>query len=397
MVGKHISILAPHGFEPEQQSLLERVRSGKEMAPYDTLRRHKDGMLVQVSIRAAPILTSEATPSGIAETMRDITERKQAEERNALLMRELDHRTKNLLALVQSTMVQTAEHSTSKESFVQSVTNRLRAMAQAQDVLIANNLKGAFVEEVVRSALKPFIVSEPSLEMHGQPVFLKADAVHPLSLVLHELATNALKYGALTQPRGRIVVSWELDGVEVQSRRFRMSWREIDGPPVLPPQRTGFGTEVINHAPKHGLGAQVTLAYDPAGIEWSIDIPADRAVEAGKGDPISSGPSHPVTSIIQLNDLIVDRFAALRATLGDRVNVSASLQPGLAPIQVDPSELWGAVLDIASRTPETVESDRFVIETRNTVLDECKYAQLVTYAHRVFHANRRPAEGLSVP
>jgi two-component sensor histidine kinase len=152
-------------------------------------------------------------------------------------------------------------------------------MAQAQDLLIANNLKGAVVEEVVRSALKPFLVNESSLEMHGQPVFLKADAVHTLSLVLHELATNALKYGALTRPKGRIVVSWELDGADVKSPRFRMSWREIDGPPVLPPQRTGFGTEVINHAPQHGLGAQVTLAYDPAGLKWSIDIPASRAVE----------------------------------------------------------------------------------------------------------------------
>jgi two-component system CheB/CheR fusion protein len=213
--------------------------------------------------------------------MRDITERKQAEDRNALLVRELDHRTKNLLALVQSTMIQTAEHSTNKESFVQSVTNRLRAMAQAQDLLIANNLKGAFVEKVVRSALKPFLVNEARLEMHGPSVLLKADAVHTLSLVLHELATNALKYGALSQPQGRIVVSWELDGADVKSPRFRMSWREVDGPSIVPPQRTGFGTEVISEAPKHGLGAQVTLAYDPTGLRWSIDIPADRAVEGG--------------------------------------------------------------------------------------------------------------------
>ena len=79
--------------------------------------------------------------------------------------------------------------------------------------------------------------------MHGSPVFLKADVVHSLSLVLHELATNAMKYGALSQPQGRIVVSWELDGGETQQSRFRMSWREVDGPSVVPPQRSGFGTE----------------------------------------------------------------------------------------------------------------------------------------------------------
>jgi len=281
MVGKHISILAPEGLWPEQRTLLEQIRSGREVAPYDTVRRRKDGTLVQVAIRAAPILTPEATPTGVSETMRDITDRKQAETRNALLTRELDHRTKNLLALVQSTMIQTAEHSTSKEGFIQSVTYRLRAMAQAQDLLFANNLKGARVEELVRSSLKPFLVNEASLEVHGPPLLLKVDAVHILSLVLHELATNALKYGALTQPQGRIVVSWELDGAAVKSPRFRMSWREVDGPAIERPKRTGFGTEVISEAPKHGLGAQVTLAYDPTGLKWSIDIPADRAIQGG--------------------------------------------------------------------------------------------------------------------
>jgi two-component system CheB/CheR fusion protein len=119
MIGKHISILAPEGLGPEQRALLEQIRSGKEVAPYDSVRRHKDGSLAQVSIRAAAILSLDDTPIGISETMRDIAERRQAEERNALLVRELDHRTKNLLALVQSTMIQTAEHSTSKESYQQ--------------------------------------------------------------------------------------------------------------------------------------------------------------------------------------------------------------------------------------------------------------------------------------
>ena len=154
MVGKHISILAP-GFEPEQRALLDQVRSGEEVAPYDGVRRRKDGSFVHVSIRAAPILSQEATPIGISETMRDITERKQAEERNALLTRELAHRTKNLLSLVHSTMVQTAQHSTSKESFIRSVDDRLQAMAQAQELLIANNFKGAAITNVVRSCLKP--------------------------------------------------------------------------------------------------------------------------------------------------------------------------------------------------------------------------------------------------
>ena len=282
MVGKHIAILAPEGLETEQRALLEKIRSGQEVPPYDTVRQHKDGSLVHVSIRAAPILSPEEAPLGISETMRDIADRKRAEEHNELLTRELAHRTKNLLSLVHAAMLQTAQHSTSKESFIQNVDDRLRAMSQAHDLLIENDLKGAAVSDLVRSCLKPFIASEESLQMHGPHVHLKADVVHNLSLVLHELATNALKYGALTQAHGKIVVSWELDGAEVKSPRFRLSWRELDGPTVVPPQRAGFGTEVISEAPKHELGAQVVFEYQPAGLYWSLDMPANRAVEIRK-------------------------------------------------------------------------------------------------------------------
>jgi two-component system, chemotaxis family, CheB/CheR fusion protein len=275
---KHISILAPEGLEPEQRALLEQVRSGKEVAPYDSVRRQKNGSLVLVSIRAAPILSQDAAPIGISETMRDISERKRAEERNALLTRELAHRTGNLLAIVHSTMVQSAQYSKNKEHFIQSVDDRLRSMWQAHDLLIANNFKGAPVSELVRTSLKPFLVNEASLEMHGPPVTVEAGVVHSLSLVLHELATNALKYGALTRPSGRVIVSWELDGPEVKSPRFRISWREVDGPPVVPPKHIGFGTEVISAAPKHELGAEVSLDYHPTGLVWNLDMPADQAI-----------------------------------------------------------------------------------------------------------------------
>src|SRR5262249_22127222 len=377
MVGKHISILAPEGLEAEQRVLLEQIRCCQEVLPYDTVRRHKDGSIVQVSIRAAPVLSLDENPIGVSETMRDVGDRKRAEERNALLTRELAHRTKNLLSLVHSTMVQTAQHSTNKQSFIQSVDDRLRALSEAQDLLLANNLKGAFVADVVGSCLKPFIVNDTSVEMHGPSVFLKADVVHNLSLVLHELATNALKYGALTHTHGKVLVSWQLDGPEAKSARFRISWREVEGPLVEPPARTGFGTEVINNAPKHEPGAQVSLDYSPAGLQWSLEMPADREVESGKGTSSRPDASHQDACITQLNDFIVDRIATLRAALGDRVNVSASLQPGLAPIKVEPGELWSAILIIALHAREAVERGKFAFETRNIVLDKRgRYVQL---------------------
>jgi two-component sensor histidine kinase len=130
----------------------------------------------------------------------------------------------------------------------------------------------------VRASLKPFIVSKTSLALQGPDTELSADAVQTFSLVLHELATNASKFGALTKPEGKIGVDWQLDARKVKSPRFRMSWRETGGPAVLPPQQTGFGHEVIVELPKHELAAEVTLEYLPGGLCWSIDMPAGRAV-----------------------------------------------------------------------------------------------------------------------
>jgi len=278
IIGRSFSILAPEGYADEQRSILEQIRRGEEVAPFDSLRRRKDGSLVHVTLRAAPILSPQKVPIGISETMRDISERVKAEEHNRLLARELAHRSKNLLALVVATMNQTAQHSTSVKDFAKRCEDRLLAISHAQELLIAGNWKGAAVADVMRMSLKPFVVSEASLEMHGPDVSLTADAVHAFSLLLHELATNASKFGALTKPEGKIVVDWQLDGAEVTSRRFRMSWRELGGPPVVPPRHTGFGHDVIAEMPKHELAAEVTLEYLPGGLFWCIDMPAGQVV-----------------------------------------------------------------------------------------------------------------------
>ena len=278
MIGRSFSILAPEGFADEQRGILEEIRRGNEVAPFDSQRRRKDGGLVHVAVRAAPILSPKGVPFGISETMRDISERVRAEEQNRLLTRELAHRSKNLLALVLATMSQTAQHGTSKEDFIKRCEDRLRAITHAQDLLIAKDWKGASAADVVRSSLKPFMINETNLEMHGPDIELSAEAVHTLSLVLHELATNASKFGALTTPEGKIIVDWQLDAAGAKSRRFRMSWRESGGPAVVSPQHTGFGHDVIKELPKHELAADVTLEYLHGGLFWSINVPAARAV-----------------------------------------------------------------------------------------------------------------------
>ena len=251
IVGRHISILAPEGLEHEQQGLLERVRHGEKVTHgsrgCNCCSTPKDGSRVHVAISAAPILSSEKIPIGISKTIRDITE-----HRNALLIsREFAHRTKNLLALVLATMTQTAQRSMSVEDFTKRFEERLRAMSQAHNLLLAGDWRGAAVSDLVRESLKPFLIDQAGLEMHGPDTFLKADAAQTLSLVLHELATNAVKFGALAKPKGRIEVDWQLDEELVDPRRFRMTWRETGGSTVAAPKKMGFGHEIISSLPEH--------------------------------------------------------------------------------------------------------------------------------------------------
>jgi hypothetical protein len=129
------------------------------------------------------------------------------------------------------------------------------------------------------------LVDQAALEMHGPDTFLKADAAQTMSLVLHELATNAVKFGALTKPKGRIEVDWQLDEELVDPRRIRMTWRETDGPTVAAPEKMGFGHELISSLPEHELDAEVTLEYRPGGLFWRIDMPARGAVaQLDEGD-----------------------------------------------------------------------------------------------------------------
>jgi two-component system, chemotaxis family, CheB/CheR fusion protein len=278
MIGRNISILTPEGYAQEQDSVLERIRRGEEVAPYDSMRRHKEGGLVHVAIRAAPILSTQKVPIGVAKTMRDIAERVKIQEHNRLLTRELAHRSKNLLALMLAIMSQTAHYSSSTEDFARRCEDRLRAISNAQDLLLAKDWKGAAVVDVVRTSLRPFLVNDSCLEMLGSDIELRADAVHTFSLVLHELATNAAKFGALTKPEGKIIVDWGHIAAKVKSLRFRMSWRETGGPPVVAPRQIGFGHEIMTELPKHELAADVNLQYPREGLVWEIDMPADLAV-----------------------------------------------------------------------------------------------------------------------
>jgi PAS domain S-box-containing protein len=217
------------------------------------------------------------------ETNRDITERKQLEEREHLLMREMNHRAKNMLGLVQAIARQTATRN--PEDFVQRFSERIRALAANQDLLIRTEWQGVEVEDLVRAQLAPFgDLMGSRIALQGPKRRVKAAGAQAIGLALHELATNAGKYGALSTDTGRVDICWGSDG-----ETFTMSWVEREGPSVSTPKRQGFGTIVMEAMAESSLDGKVDLDYAPSGLTWRLTCPAANALGPNGGTSVKYG------------------------------------------------------------------------------------------------------------
>jgi two-component sensor histidine kinase len=187
---------------------------------------------------------------------------------------ELGHRIKNLVAIIQSIARQTLHQTTTKADFEARFSGRLGAFSRSLDLLIANEWRGARIDELVRSELATFgVLDGVQISLQGPPLGLNPEAARNIGLALHELATNACKYGALSVPEGKVAVHWELAN-RGEQRRFRMSWREAGGPMVTEPKRWGFGRRVIQQLTAQALAGKVTHQFAPDGVRWTLDIPA---------------------------------------------------------------------------------------------------------------------------
>ena len=206
----------------------------------------------------------------------DMTEQKAHEEQVRFLMREVNHRAKNMLSLVQAIARQTAARE--PEDFIGRFTERIRALAANQDLLVRNEWQGVDVEELVRAQLAYFADFVGSqIAVRGPKLRLNASAAQAIGLALHELATNAGKYGALSTDVGHVEVGWGVDG-----DIFAMSWIERNGPPVRHPERHGFGSTVIDSMAKLSVGGEVELNYATSGLMWRLTCLAAKALEPGE-------------------------------------------------------------------------------------------------------------------
>jgi PAS domain S-box-containing protein len=209
-------------------------------------------------------------------TVQDITERKEREEKEHLLMREINHRAKNMLSVVDSIAHQTAARS--PEDFVERFSERVQALSANQDLLVRNEWEGVDVDDLVRAQLAHFAdLIGSRIAMHGPRLRLNPASAQAIGLALHELATNAGKYGALSTDTGRVDIDWRMSDGDT----FDMSWTEHQGPPVSAPERRGFGAIVIEAMAQRSVGGAVNLDYAPSGVIWRLTCPAANALDSG--------------------------------------------------------------------------------------------------------------------
>jgi PAS domain S-box-containing protein len=236
---------------------------------------HRDGSFYPVAFTANPIRDDEANIIGTIIEVRDITEEKAAAERQRLLINELNHRVKNTLATVQSLAAQTFRGHTD-QSARQTFDARMAALSSAHNVLTEANWESASLREVIERALAPHTMAEGDFNqfaLSGPDGRIHSKVAITLAMALHELMTNAAKYGALSVPEGQVSVEWSLSHGGDGAQRLSLTWEEHGGPRVVPPTRKGFGSRLIERQLPMEFDGSAEIAYRPAGVMCRLHIP----------------------------------------------------------------------------------------------------------------------------
>ena len=267
VVGRSVLMLVPDGRQEEEPRILTEVRAGRFVEPYETQRRRKDGRLVEVLLSVSPIRDANGRVIGASKTAHDITARKDAERLKSILVNELHHRVKNVLATVTAIARQTLGRDKANHEEVEAFTSRLASLSRAQDLLVHADWQHADLKAVMQQALSPYPVD--AFQIGGPSVPLPPRAVVSLSLALHELATNAAKYGALSAPGGQVSISWQFE--PLADNRLRIVWEERGGPEVARPRRRGFGSTLIERLLSAELKGETKFVYEKSGVICVIE------------------------------------------------------------------------------------------------------------------------------
>jgi PAS domain S-box-containing protein len=272
-IGKSITMLIPEHRIDEEPAILGRIRSGERIDHYETVRRRKDGRLIDISLTVSPVRDGRGHIVAASKIARNVSERKRAEAQRNLLVAELNHRVKNTLATVISIARQSftgAHVSEARAAF----DARIRGLAQTHGRLADTNWESVPLEALFADEFAPYRQSgSRNVHLDGPHVDLSPKCALTLGLAIHELVTNAAKYGALSTDSGAVDVKWNIDG---HDQTLDISWVEKGGPALSPPRRSGFGRLLLERALVSDLGSEVRLNFDQQGLRCRIRIPAPQ-------------------------------------------------------------------------------------------------------------------------
>jgi len=268
----------PDDADPDREGFRKQVAGELEFYSVEKRFIRKDGRVIWLSVRSSPVRGAGNRLLYVVRVVQDITERKAAEQRQKLLMDELNHRVKNTLATVQSLASQTARGTLTPGAFRERFEGRLIALSKAHDQLTIHHWESADLRELLSGSLAPYAGSGPArIVLRGEDVVLRPRAVLALAMAVHELTTNAAKYGALSVPGGHIEIKWQPVRGDNDRPVLRIDWIEQGGPSVTQPGQRGFGSKLIEGSIAAELGGKAKLVFEPEGLHCEIAIPMEAA------------------------------------------------------------------------------------------------------------------------
>ncbi|HEX2138835.1 MAG TPA: PAS domain S-box protein [Woeseiaceae bacterium] len=277
VIGKDIHGLIHHSrpdgtrYPKDECPILKTTQSGTHVHVIDELFFRRDGTSFPVDYSVRPIVRDSNIEGAIC-TFVDLTERKQAEARQELLNRELAHRVKNTLAMVQAIVGQTLRTAATPREAIDAINQRLVALGNAHTILTRTRWGNASMMDVVEGAIAIHRSQPHRIEVEGPRVELGSKAALAITLALHELCTNAAKYGALSRDSGTVSIEWSVSGGAADAS-LHFSWKEQGGPTVTPPRHKGFGSRLISQAIASDLRGRAKLSFDPDGVRWTLKAP----------------------------------------------------------------------------------------------------------------------------
>ncbi|MBB3609579.1 PAS domain S-box protein [Rhizobium sp. BK602] len=279
-IGKPITILIPDDRLHEETTIIERVRRGERTERYETVRRRRDGSLVDVSLTVSPVRDGRGSIIGASKIARDISERKRERERQMLLLREMNHRIKNLFSITNALITMSQRSAVSTKDLAEKLRGRIVSLARVHDLTLPNiSADMTAHSSTTLLALLDAVLAvhredgRQRIEIKGVDVPVGGSALTSLALLLHEFATNAMKYGALSVAEGKVDIKVAADG------ELSLIWTESGGPPVTPPgESKGFGTQLERVTVEGSLGGSVVRDWRPEGLRIHLRVPLEKLI-----------------------------------------------------------------------------------------------------------------------